>query len=77
MQAPHLLLTLLARGLMRRLVTRMYFPDDPAHATDFALGLVEPARRETLVARRVPARPSDLEWNLRLQGPGETVFFDC
>jgi protocatechuate 3,4-dioxygenase, beta subunit len=73
-QAPHLAVTVLARGLMRRLVTRMYFPADPAHATDFALGLVEPTRRGTLVAR-----PSgkELEWNLRLQGPGETVFFDC
>jgi protocatechuate 3,4-dioxygenase, beta subunit len=76
-QAPHLVLTVLARGLMRRLVTRMYFPDDPAHAADFALGLVEPARRATLVARRAQPPGQELEWNVRLQGTDETVFFDC
>ena len=60
---------------MKRLVTRIYFPDDPANAEDFALRLVEPARRATLVAAQQP--DGALEWNLVLQGPGETVFLDC
>jgi len=76
-QAPHLVLSVFARGLMRRLITRMYFPDEPAvHARDFALGLVDPARRGTLVAART-SQPGVLSWNIVLQGPQETVFFDC
>jgi protocatechuate 3,4-dioxygenase beta subunit len=73
-QAPHLEVSVFARGLMKRLVTRMYFPDEPANATDYALNLVERARRATLVAARADDR---LAWNVVLQGEGETVFFDC
>ena len=45
-QAPHIQITVFMRGLLRRLVTRLYFPDDAAHATDHVLNLVpaEPAR---------------------------------
>lgn len=67
---------LFARGLLLRLMTRIYFPDEPANADDFALGLVDPARRGTLIAKGTP-QPGVLEWNLILQGPEETVFFDC
>ncbi|HSD28218.1 MAG TPA: protocatechuate 3,4-dioxygenase subunit alpha [Vicinamibacteria bacterium] len=74
-QAPHVLVSVFARGLMKRLVTRMYFPDEPANASDFALGLAEPSRRPTLVAER--RNGGSLLWNVVLQGPGETVFFDC
>jgi protocatechuate 3,4-dioxygenase, alpha subunit len=73
-QAPHLAVSVFARGLMRRLVTRMYFPDEAANAEDFALSAVDPARRATLVAARGPA--GVLLWNVVLQGPRETVFFD-
>ncbi len=76
-QAPHLVLSVLARGLLRRLVTRLYFPDEPSNAEDFALNLVEPVRRATLIAQKVDGRPGTLEWNVVLQGPNETVFFDC
>jgi protocatechuate 3,4-dioxygenase alpha subunit len=65
------------RGLLRRLITRIYFPDDPVNAGDFALSLVEPDRRGTLVARKSGKRDGLLEWNVVLQGPLETVFFDC
>jgi protocatechuate 3,4-dioxygenase alpha subunit len=75
-QAPHLLVSVFARGLLRRLVTRIYFPDDPGNADDFALKLVEPARRGTLIAKKT-AKAGVLEWNVILQGPEETVFFDC
>jgi len=76
LQAPHIVVSVFARGLLRRLVTRIYFPDDPSNATDFALNLVDPSRRSTLIAKPVEGRPGALEWNVILQGPGETVFFD-
>ena len=76
-QAPHIAVSVLARGLLRRLVTRIYFPDEPGNADDFALSLVEPARRGTLVAKKIPGQVGTLEWNVILQGPNETVFFDC
>jgi len=76
-QAPHLAISVFTRGLLRRLVTRLYFPDDPSNADDFALSLVEPSRRATLIAKKVEGRPGALEWNVILQGPNETVFFDA
>jgi protocatechuate 3,4-dioxygenase, alpha subunit len=76
-QAPHIAVSVFARGLERRLVTRIYFPDEPANSSDFALSLVEPQRRETLIARKAADKSGLLEWNIILQGPGETVFFDC
>jgi protocatechuate 3,4-dioxygenase alpha subunit len=72
-QAPHLLVTVFMRGLLKQLVTRMYFPDDAANADDPVLGLVPRERRPTLIARR---RGDVLEWNIVLQGKDETVFFD-
>lgn len=77
MQAPHIVVSVFARGLLRRLVTRIYFPGEPANGTDYALQLVEPARRDTLIAKKVGAEAGRLEWNVILQGSGETVFFDC
>ena len=75
-QAPHIVVSVFARGLLRRLVTRIYFPDDPDNAADLALNLVELSRRSTLIGRPVEGRPGVLEWNVILQGPNETVFFD-
>src|SRR5271156_3325515 len=76
-QAPHIAVSVFARGLGRRLVTRIHFPDEPGNSSDFALSLVEPARRETLIAKKVTGENGALEWNVVLQGPGETVFFEC
>lgn len=75
-QAPHLLVSVFMRGLLRRLVTRVYFPDEPLNATDYILSLVEPERRSTLIAKRISGHPDALEWNVILQGSNETVFFD-
>jgi protocatechuate 3,4-dioxygenase, alpha subunit len=75
LQAPHLLVSIFMRGLLKRLVTRLYFPDEPANTHDVILGLVPAERRGTLVARMIGKE--ELEWNIHLQGPGETVFFDC
>ena len=77
LQAPHLALSVFTRGLLKRLITRIYFPDEPSNDDDFALNLVDPARRETLVAKKADGRAGALEWNVILQGPGETVFFDA
>ena len=74
-QAPHLLVSVFMRGLLKRLVTRMYFPDEPRNTDDRVLRLVPIQRRGTLVAR--PKENGELEWNIILQGASETVFFDC
>lgn len=74
LQAPHLVVTIFMRGLLKQLQTRVYFPDDPANADDPVLGLVPAERRPTLVARK--RSDGVLEWNVVLQGKGETVFFD-
>jgi protocatechuate 3,4-dioxygenase alpha subunit len=75
LQAPHLLVSVFMRGLLKRLVTRVYFPDEPRNADDRVLRSVPAERRGTLVARPITA--NQLEWNIILQGAGETVFFDC
>ncbi len=73
LQAPHLNVTVFARGLLRHLVTRLYFPDETeANATDPVLNLVEPARRQTLIAKDCGGV---LHFDVRLQGEQETVFF--
>jgi protocatechuate 3,4-dioxygenase, alpha subunit len=73
-QAPHIAVSVFTRGLLRRLVTRIYFSDEPGNAQDFALKLVDAERRHTLIAKKV--RDNRLEWNVVLQGVEETVFFD-
>jgi protocatechuate 3,4-dioxygenase alpha subunit len=74
LQAPHLVVTVFMRGLLKHLATRVYFPGDPANAEDPVLKLVPAARRATLIARQ--KGKGALEWNILLQGKGETVFFD-
>lgn len=75
-QAPHIGVSVFMRGLLRRLVTRIYFPEEAANAGDFVLNLVEPARRGTLVAKKTAGQRGTLEWNVILHGADETVFFD-
>jgi protocatechuate 3,4-dioxygenase alpha subunit len=75
-EAPHLDVSVFARGLLDRLVTRMYFPDEEeANAADPVLSsLPERLRRHTLIA--APAGPGEFRFDIRLQGEEETVFFD-
>jgi len=75
-QAPHINVTLFARGLLRQLTTRIYFPDEPLNATDPVLNVVPEGRRDTLVARRQEGPQARYYFEIRLQGKDETVFFD-
>ena len=75
LQAPHLLVAVFMRGLLKHLVTRMYFPGEAGNDEDAVLALVPKERRATLVAQ--PAGSGALAWNVILQGQDETVFFDC
>jgi protocatechuate 3,4-dioxygenase alpha subunit len=64
-----------ARGLMNRLFTRIYLPEnEEALAADPLLSSLDPERRKTLIARR--DADGGLTWDIRLQGEGETVFLD-
>jgi protocatechuate 3,4-dioxygenase alpha subunit len=73
LQAPHLLVGVFARGLLKRVATRMYFPDEEAaNAEDPVLLGLEPTERATLVAR---AEDGGLRFDIVLQGAGQTTFF--
>jgi protocatechuate 3,4-dioxygenase, alpha subunit len=76
MQAPHINASIFGRGILKRLSTRIYFAGEPANATDPVLALVPENRRATLLAH--PSQNGDGIWNfeIRLRGDGETVFFD-
>lgn len=73
-EAPHIAVSVFARGLLNRVVTRIYFPDEAErNATDPGLTAADPDRRETLIAA---ATPDGYRFDIRLQGDGETVFID-
>jgi len=73
-EAPHLNVSVFARGLLDRLVTRIYFPDEEtANSADPVLSMIaDPRARATLVAR---SEAGGLRFDIHLQGDHETVFF--
>lgn len=74
LQAPHIAISVLGRGLIKRLATRLYFPDGEGNDVDPILALVPEERRATLIAER---RADGVFWlDIVLQGERETVFFD-
>jgi protocatechuate 3,4-dioxygenase alpha subunit len=76
-QAPHINLSIFARGLLKRLVTRIYFPDHPLNRSDPALNAVRADRRRTLIARRTgDGSPAVFRFDIALQGDNETAFLD-
>ena len=86
LQAPHLVITLFSRGLLKALLTRLYFPDEPANFDDPVFKLVPPERQSTLIAAPSSERSATntlknvsgkiFDWKIVMQGHGETVFFD-
>jgi protocatechuate 3,4-dioxygenase alpha subunit len=73
-QAPHIDVSVFARGMLHRCVTRIYFADEPeANAADPLLARVPVERRGTLLAEPVD---SGYRFDIHIQGSNETVFFD-
>lgn len=75
-QAPHITLWIVARGINLGLHTRAYFADIPENDGDPVLGRIEhKVRVKTLLAQ--PEGDGMYRFNIHLQGPDETIFFDC
>jgi protocatechuate 3,4-dioxygenase, alpha subunit len=75
LQAPHILFWVVALGINIGLQTRMYFPDESSNEDDPVLTRLEHRSRvPTLIARQTG--DSEFRFDIRLQGEGETVFFD-
>jgi|SRR6266566_5140736 len=76
-QAPHICVTVFARGLLNHLVTRLYFEDEQTNTEDPILQCVPDERRSTLLARRENREETIVyRFDIVLQGAGETAFFD-
>ncbi len=78
LQAPHVSVVIQARGMLNPSFTRIYFEDEAdANAADMVLEMVPPERRGTLIAHLVnDGHPKVYRLDIRMQGDGETVFFE-
>jgi protocatechuate 3,4-dioxygenase alpha subunit len=77
-QAPHIALTVFARGMLRHCITRIYFAGEPANDADPILALVPAERRSTLIARKEQRGAETVYlFDVHLQGEKETVFFEA
>ena len=77
LQAPHICVTVFARGLLNHLVTRLYFEDEPTNTGDPLLQCVPGDRQATLLARREPGDTLVVyRFDIVLQGAEETAFFN-
>src|SRR5262245_243406 len=75
-QGPHINANVFARGMLMHVVTRIYFPDEAANASDPILALVPAERRPTLIAtRQNGSGGATYRFDIHLQGDHETVFF--
>lgn len=75
LQAPHINISVLGRGILKRMATRLYFEGEAANDSDPILNLVPAERRATLIAKRQGDQPV-YRLDIILQGENETVFFD-
>jgi protocatechuate 3,4-dioxygenase alpha subunit len=75
--APHLTVLIFMRGLLRHLLTRIYFPQEKTNETDPVLLAVPVERRKTLIAVQSSGSRSEFQWDVCLQGEAETVFFEA
>ena len=73
--APHMLVLVFARGLLRHLISRVYLGDEQTNESDPVLMKIPEDRRATLISRPDKARAGLYWWDVILQGKGETVFF--
>lgn len=75
-QSPHINVSIFARGVLKRLATRIYFAGNPTNTEDPILALVPAERRSTLLAQ--PDATDKTRWlfDIHLCGKNETVFFD-
>jgi protocatechuate 3,4-dioxygenase alpha subunit len=78
-QAPHINVIVTMRGMLNHVFTRIYFSDEAAaNATDPVLQAVPPERRHTLIAKRSDTQTGIVyRFDIHMQGPNETVFFDA
>ena len=76
LQAPHMNVSIFARGLLKRLATRIYFAGNAANAADAILALVPSERRDSLMAHPDRSRQGWWSFTIRLCSDDETVFFD-
>jgi protocatechuate 3,4-dioxygenase alpha subunit len=76
-QAPHIVVCIFSRGMLRQIYTRLYFSDEAANVADPILAMVPDDRRATLIAHKEKgAEPALYRFDIRVQGADETVFFD-
>ncbi|MDM0105156.1 protocatechuate 3,4-dioxygenase subunit alpha [Variovorax sp. J22R24] len=77
-EAPHINVIVLMRGLLLHTFTRVYFSDEAeANAKDAVLNSVPAERRDTLIAKRSESDGAvTYRFDIHMQGPAETVFFD-
>jgi protocatechuate 3,4-dioxygenase alpha subunit len=76
-QAPHILLAVYARGMLRQSYTRIYFADEAGNTDDPILALVPAERRDTLIAKKTVENGVPVyTFDIRMQGDAETVFFE-
>jgi protocatechuate 3,4-dioxygenase alpha subunit len=71
-QAPHLDVLVFIHPLLDHLNTRMYWPDESGNDQDPVLAMLDPEQRKSLIAS---GSSTDLQFDIKLHGPGETVFF--
>ncbi len=77
MQAPHIVVCIFSRGMLRQIYTRLYFAGETANAADPILNLVPADRRGTLIAAKESKGGQTVyRFDIRVQGGNETVFFD-
>ncbi len=74
MQAPHIVVAIFSRGMLRQVYTRIYFADEAANASDPILALVPADRRDTLIAKKQAV--GAYRFDIRVQGENESVFFE-
>jgi protocatechuate 3,4-dioxygenase alpha subunit len=76
-QAPHIVVCIYSRGMLRQVYTRLYFSDEAGNGADAILALVPAERRGTLIAHKESRKGQTVyRFDIRVQGENETVFFD-